>query len=243
MHRFGFRFRNSRTNRTDSIFFTPTRATATPDGRRFTPPACLCFSPDTSHAREGDSEDDTRAIGHRALAQGGPKSCQELRSAVPRRLFRDTIFTASSRDSSARAVNQPVSAQFLLRSGQLKKLKHCEASKPAFEVSGITASQVDVEVVFDLPELEEADELINPGSMGNKPVKQKQEREEILLKIVPPLDHAYVRWLTRDVERIHGFTVKNPRPVKPPDHYIEYMHLNGWLDANLDDPDLAHLFK
>ncbi|KAH7561297.1 hypothetical protein JRO89_XS10G0207900 [Xanthoceras sorbifolium] len=84
---------------------------------------------------------------------------------------------------------------------------------------------------------------ISERSMGNKPVKQKQEREEILLKIVPPLDHAYVRWLTRDVERIHGFTIKNPRPVKPPDHYIEYMRLNGWLDVNLDDPDLAHLFK
>ncbi|TXG73542.1 hypothetical protein EZV62_002121 [Acer yangbiense] len=80
-----------------------------------------------------------------------------------------------------------------------------------------------------------------PGSMGNKPAKQ--EREEILLKIVPPLDHAYVRWLTRDLERIHGFTVRNPRPVKPPDHYIEYMRLNGWLDVNLNDPDLAHLFK
>ncbi|KAK4856202.1 hypothetical protein QYF36_015103 [Acer negundo] len=80
-----------------------------------------------------------------------------------------------------------------------------------------------------------------PGSMGNKPAKQ--ERKEILLKIVPPLDHAYVRWLTRDLERIHGFTVRNPRPVKPPDHYIEYMRLNGWLDVNLNDPDLAHLFK
>ncbi|KAF3953976.1 hypothetical protein CMV_020630 [Castanea mollissima] len=79
-------------------------------------------------------------------------------------------------------------------------------------------------------------------SMGNKPVKQ-QERDEILLKVVPPLDHAYVRWLARDVERIHGFTPKNPSAVKPPEHYIEYMRLNGWLDVNLDDPDLAHLFN
>ncbi|EOY31525.1 Uncharacterized protein TCM_038446 [Theobroma cacao] len=78
--------------------------------------------------------------------------------------------------------------------------------------------------------------------MGNKPVKQEQ-REEILLKIVPPLDQAYVRWLARDIERIHGFTPRNPRAVKPPDHYIEYMRLNGWLDVKLDDPDLAHLFN
>ncbi|KAA8544325.1 hypothetical protein F0562_022337 [Nyssa sinensis] len=77
--------------------------------------------------------------------------------------------------------------------------------------------------------------------MGNKPVKQ--EKEEILLKIVPPLDQAYVRWLARDLERIHGFTPKKPRAVKPPDHYIEYMRLNGWLDLDLDDPDLAPLFN
>ncbi|TXG61215.1 hypothetical protein EZV62_012578 [Acer yangbiense] len=38
-------------------------------------------------------------------------------------------------------------------------------SGSVFEVSGITASQVDVEVVFELPELEEADEFINPGSV------------------------------------------------------------------------------
>ncbi|XP_022152955.1 uncharacterized protein LOC111020571 [Momordica charantia] len=80
--------------------------------------------------------------------------------------------------------------------------------------------------------------------MGNKPVKQQEvQREEIFLKIVPPLDQAYVRWLARDLERIHGFTPRNPRAVKPPDHYIEFMRLNGWLDVSLDDPDLAHLFK
>ncbi|XP_065617933.1 uncharacterized protein LOC112026194 isoform X3 [Quercus suber] len=78
--------------------------------------------------------------------------------------------------------------------------------------------------------------------MGNKPVKQ-QESDEILLKVVPPLDRAYVRWLARDIERIHGYTPKNPSAVKPAEHYIEYMRLNGWLDVNLDDPDLAHLFK
>lgn len=77
--------------------------------------------------------------------------------------------------------------------------------------------------------------------MGNKPAKQ--EREEVLLKVVPPLDRAYVRWVARDLERIHGLTPVNPRAVKPPEHYIEYMHLNGWLDVDLGDPDLAHLFK
>nr|TKR85855.1 hypothetical protein D5086_0000244760 [Populus alba] len=86
--------------------------------------------------------------------------------------------------------------------------------------------------------------------MGNKPVKQEREamspsapnRPEFLLKIVPPLDHAYVRWLARDLERIHGFTPRNCRAVTPPDHYVEYMRSHGWLDVNLDDPDLAHLF-
>ncbi|XWS73852.1 hypothetical protein CRYUN_Cryun02cG0164800 [Craigia yunnanensis] len=73
-----------------------------------------------------------------------------------------------------------------------------------------------------LPECSEEELYPNPcGSliMGNKPAKQKQ-REEVLLKIVPPLDQAYVRWLARDIERIHGFTPRNRRAVKPPDEYI-----------------------
>ncbi|XP_073050875.1 uncharacterized protein [Primulina eburnea] len=78
-------------------------------------------------------------------------------------------------------------------------------------------------------------------SMGNRPVKQ--EKEELLLKIVPPIDRAYARWLNRDLERIHGFTPRNPRAIKPPYHYIEQMRLCGWLDLDLDGPDLAHLFK
>ncbi|XP_073054823.1 uncharacterized protein [Primulina eburnea] len=78
-------------------------------------------------------------------------------------------------------------------------------------------------------------------SMGNRPAKQ--EKKELLLKIVPPIDHAYARWLRRDLERIHGFAPRNSRAIKPPDHYIDYMRLNGWLDLDLDDPDLAHLFK
>ncbi|KAL2500391.1 uncharacterized protein Fot_34239 [Forsythia ovata] len=80
--------------------------------------------------------------------------------------------------------------------------------------------------------------------MGNKPAKQENaQNKEVLLKIVPPLDHAYVRWLARDLERIYGFTPRNPRAIKPPDHYIEYMRMNGLLDVNLDDPDLVRLFK
>ncbi|XP_061371413.1 uncharacterized protein LOC133313998 [Gastrolobium bilobum] len=78
--------------------------------------------------------------------------------------------------------------------------------------------------------------------MGNKVGKQERE-DVILLKIVPPLDQAYVKWLARDVARIHGFTPKRVRAVKPPDHYVEYMKLNGLLDVDLDDPDIAHLFK
>ncbi|KAK2645860.1 hypothetical protein Ddye_021055 [Dipteronia dyeriana] len=41
-----------------------------------------------------------------------------------------------------------------------------------FEVSGITASQVDVEVVFEVPELEEADEFINP----DRPFHDRESR-------------------------------------------------------------------
>ncbi|KAK1323318.1 hypothetical protein QJS10_CPA02g01045 [Acorus calamus] len=77
--------------------------------------------------------------------------------------------------------------------------------------------------------------------MGNKPTKQ--EEGEIMVKVMPPMDRAYVKWLARDVERLHGFVPKRPRVIKPPDHYIEYMQLYGWMDLDLDDPDLAHLFK
>lgn len=84
--------------------------------------------------------------------------------------------------------------------------------------------------------------------MGNKFVAgnklEKQEKDDmILLKIVPPVDQAYAKWLARDLARIHGFTPKRTRAVEPPEHYVEYMKLNGWLDVDLDDPDLAHLFK
>ncbi|PIM99097.1 hypothetical protein CDL12_28410 [Handroanthus impetiginosus] len=82
--------------------------------------------------------------------------------------------------------------------------------------------------------------------MGNKPAKQEaknKENEELVLKYVPPIDRAYVRWLARDLERIYGFAPRNPQAIEPPDHYVEYMRLNGWLELDLDDPDLAHLFK
>lgn len=78
--------------------------------------------------------------------------------------------------------------------------------------------------------------------MGNKPAAP-EKKEELLLKIVPPLDRAYTRWLSRDLERIYGFTPRNPRAIKPPDHYIEYMRINGWLDLDLNDIDLAQFFK
>lgn len=80
--------------------------------------------------------------------------------------------------------------------------------------------------------------------MGNKPAKpEEKKKDELQLKIVPPLDRAYTHWLTRDLERIYGFTPRNPRAIKPPDHYIEYMRMNGMLELDLDDGDLAHLFK
>ncbi|KAL8211394.1 hypothetical protein R6Q57_005831 [Mikania cordata] len=76
--------------------------------------------------------------------------------------------------------------------------------------------------------------------MGNKPVK---ESEEVVVKVAPPLDRAYVCWLAKDLERIYGYVPTKPRAIKPPDHYIEYMRMNGWFDLDLNDPDLAHLFN
>ncbi|XP_078435122.1 aspartyl/glutamyl-tRNA (Asn/Gln) amidotransferase subunit B [Wolffia australiana] len=75
--------------------------------------------------------------------------------------------------------------------------------------------------------------------MGNKPAKE--EKEEIMVRVMPPLDKAFVKWLAQDLERIHGFKVKNQPPIRPPDHYIEYMRLQGWLDVDLDDPEIARL--
>ncbi|KAK7361956.1 hypothetical protein VNO77_04052 [Canavalia gladiata] len=81
-------------------------------------------------------------------------------------------------------------------------------------------------------------------AMGNKLEKQKQEVDNMtLLKIVPPIDQTYAKWLAKDVARIHGYTPQYTRAVEPPDHYVEYMKLNGLLDVDLNDPDLAHLFK
>lgn len=79
--------------------------------------------------------------------------------------------------------------------------------------------------------------------MGNKPAKQDTKKDEILVRVMPPLDQAFVRWLARDVKRMHAFAPRNPRAIKPPDHYIEYMRLYGWLDLDMDDPDLACLIK
>lgn len=79
--------------------------------------------------------------------------------------------------------------------------------------------------------------------MGNKAAKPEAKKDEMLVKVMPPLDRTYVRWLARDLERIYGYAPKYPSAVKPPDHYIEYMRLQGWLDLDLNDPDLAHLFK
>ena len=79
--------------------------------------------------------------------------------------------------------------------------------------------------------------------MGNKPAKQKQERDELLLKNPPPIDPVFGRWLARDIQSVEGYALKNSKKLTPPDHYIEFMRLYGWLDLDLDDPDLAHLFK
>lgn len=77
--------------------------------------------------------------------------------------------------------------------------------------------------------------------MGNKQVKQ--EKEDILVRVAPPVDPAFARWLARDIQRTEGFTVTGSRSLTPPDHCIEYMRLHGLLDLDLNDPDLAHLVK
>lgn len=80
--------------------------------------------------------------------------------------------------------------------------------------------------------------------MGNKPVKQEPKKhDEILVKVMPPLDRTYNKWLARDVARLHGFAPRNPRAIEPPQHVVEYMQLHGWLDLDVNDPDLAPLFK
>ncbi|XP_020573496.1 uncharacterized protein LOC110019920 [Phalaenopsis equestris] len=81
--------------------------------------------------------------------------------------------------------------------------------------------------------------------MGNKPAKEEKKRrsDEILVKVKPPLDPIYMRWLARDLQRLHGFVPKNPRAIEPPENVIEFMRLYGWLDLDLSDPDLAPLFK
>ncbi|KAH7572443.1 hypothetical protein JRO89_XS04G0257700 [Xanthoceras sorbifolium] len=74
--------------------------------------------------------------------------------SIPRQIWLDI--------SGKQLVQWPVEEIETLRSKQASINDKELESGSVFEVSGITASQVDVEVVFELPELEEADELINP---------------------------------------------------------------------------------
>ncbi|KAI9126049.1 hypothetical protein K1719_003467 [Acacia pycnantha] len=57
------------------------------------------------------------------------------------------------------------------------------------------------------PQIESGDKIImHPSALdrlgyfgkGNKPAKQETD-DVILLKVVPPLDRAYMKWLARDV--------------------------------------------
>ncbi|KAF5805675.1 hypothetical protein HanXRQr2_Chr05g0212251 [Helianthus annuus] len=65
-----------------------------------------------------------------------------------------------------------------------------------------------------------------------------QRKDMKNLKVAPPLECAYVHWLAKDQERILGHVPTKHRAVKPRDHYIEYMRMDGWLDL-----DLTHLFN
>ncbi|KAK8935023.1 hypothetical protein KSP39_PZI014747 [Platanthera zijinensis] len=86
--------------------------------------------------------------------------------------------------------------------------------------------------------------------MGNKPGKEEPGKseppgkgDEILVKVMPPVDRTYIRWLTRDLQRLHGYTPKNPRAIEPPENVVHLMRLNGDLDLDMNDPDLAPLFR
>ncbi|MQL81200.1 hypothetical protein Taro_013656 [Colocasia esculenta] len=114
------------------------------------------------------------------------------------------------------------------------RLRRSPRSRPSREpFGGVEVPEVS-ENWFDGGLLEDIRLVIAPA---------KPEKEEILVKVVPPLDRAFVKWLARDLERIHGYTVRDQPAIRPPDHYIEYMRLYGWLDVDLDDPDIDRLLK
>ncbi|KAL4182916.1 hypothetical protein AMTRI_Chr11g152600 [Amborella trichopoda] len=115
---------------------------------------------------------------------------------------------------------------FTLNSAQVSSLHLVRTKVTIFSFSNVTA-------------------LYNPINSRLQALREptKRESDVIQVKVMPPLDQALLKWLTRDLDRIHSFAPRNPRAIKPPEHYIEYMRMNGWLDVNLDDPDLAHLFK
>lgn len=79
------------------------------------------------------------------------------------------------------------------------------------------------------------------SGMGNKSSK---EGDVILVRASPPLDPTFLRWVTKDVESMsYSYRPWNRRAVKPSEHYMEYMRLEGLLDLDLNDPGLAHLFR
>ncbi|KMZ67361.1 hypothetical protein ZOSMA_26G01110 [Zostera marina] len=76
--------------------------------------------------------------------------------------------------------------------------------------------------------------------MGNKSSRE----DVILVRASPPLDPTYLRWIAKDVESMgYNYRPWYRRTIKPPEHYIEYMRLEGLLDLDLNDPALAHLFN
>nr|ASW25863.1 beta-fructofuranosidase, insoluble isoenzyme CWINV1 [Litchi chinensis] len=75
--------------------------------------------------------------------------------SIPRQIWLD--------ESGKQLVQWPVEEVEMLRGKQASINNKKLESGSVFEVSGIIASQVDVEVVFELPELEKADEFTSPG--------------------------------------------------------------------------------
>lgn len=74
-------------------------------------------------------------------------------------------------------------------------------------------------------------------------VKERRRKALENVDLSPKLDPLLVRAIDDVKKTYRPFYVKNPHPIRPNDHYLEIMRLKGWLDLDLNDPDLAPLFK
>ncbi len=93
---------------------------------------------------------------------------------------------------------------------------------------------------------------IGRGLMGNMQTIPRKQSQRLEVQMPPPrsplLDESAARFLV-SILRVYGppsdfdELCRAARPVTPPPHYQEFMVLNGWMDLDLADPDLAPLFE